>query len=189
MPEFHDRGLKALKTEMATVRWENFVERADEHYFVARVLFSQWLPRYGSLCAQQCVENYLKAYMRASGRPAELGHRLTDLLQSISAWADEASFLRTDYLTTICNRYDPFYEVARYPVHKTGPKNAYGFISGDGTDESILDYFVYKMREELGRLVSIGHLDPPGRAFFLGQAREHRPALHQMFEADNLNLL
>jgi hypothetical protein len=60
---------------------------------------------------------------------------------------DINSFINDDKVSIIIAKYGPFYELARYPVHKQHPKNGYAFLIPD--DVYILDYFVMKMREIL----------------------------------------
>src|ERR1700704_198417 len=50
--------------QLLAVPWENFVHKADYSYFVARTLLTQHVYLYGLFCAHQCVESYLKAFLK-----------------------------------------------------------------------------------------------------------------------------
>jgi len=72
-----------FKREMASVDWNRFVQSADYHYFVARILLSQQVHLYGLFCAHQCAENYLKAYLAFRTVPVGTIHVLLDLLSEM----------------------------------------------------------------------------------------------------------
>ncbi len=180
-------GWQRYQTQLANVPWEHFVQKADYSYFVARTLLTQNVYLYGLFCAQQCVETYLKAFLKKSGAPIPQHHRLNDLLvESQQVHCEGDSFFHSPYAEAICRKYDPFYEIARYPVQISRPVDG-KCIWVSGIDELILDYFVYQMRKILQMhpdswdiLGSQGHQD-------LWLVKEHRPDFYRLFTTNNLN--
>jgi HEPN domain-containing protein len=175
------------QTQLASVPWERFVQKADYSYFVARTLLSQNVYLYGLFCAQQCVEAYLKAFLKKFGAPIPQHHRLNDLLiEAQKVCHESASFFHSPHAEVICRKYDPFYEVARYPAQISRPVGGkYVWVSG--MDEQFLDYFVYRMRKLLEMqpggwdiLGSQGHED-------LHLVHELRPDFYRLFTTNNLN--
>jgi hypothetical protein len=62
LPQFEKRS--DYKNEIAKIDYWHYIQSADYHYFVSRVLFMHRIDEYAFFCAQQCVENYLKAYLK-----------------------------------------------------------------------------------------------------------------------------
>ncbi len=113
-----------FKQEVSTADWTRFVQSADYHYFVGRILLSQQVHLYGLLCAHQCVENYLKAYLAFRTVPVNPVHELLELLKKArNNTLNSDSFLHSDDAETICEKFEPFYEIGRYPVQITRPKD------------------------------------------------------------------
>jgi HEPN domain-containing protein len=136
-------GYKNKKEELA---FNHYVRSGDIHYFVSRTLFLSGVCEYSFFTAQQCIELYLKAYIKYKGNTPPNGHVLSDLVNECKKIAGSDDFIKSDRLITIAERFNPFYEYARYPVQKNRPQNGtYSFIYPD--DIQLLDYFVYKMRE------------------------------------------
>jgi HEPN domain-containing protein len=179
---------KAYQTRLAQLPWPNFVQSADYSYFAARTMLSAGVHLYGLFCAHQCVENYLKALIKRHSNETPQSHRLQDLLGLARQTCGTGSFLASEYAEAICLKYEPFYEIARYPAQIARPKNGmYAWFSG--IDEQILDYFVHRMRQELPLpdnswdiLSARGHMD-------LQLVQEHHPDLYRRFTDGNLNFL
>ena len=176
-----------FKKEMASVDWGRFVQSADYHYFVSRVLLSQQVHLYGLLCAHQCVENYLKAYLAFCAVQIEPIHELLELLKKARLYTpDPMSFLNSEDIETICEKFEPFYELARYPVQITRPKDG-KYIVIPSVEIAILDYFVLKMRkimvlphESWDILKAKGHIE-------LQIVKEFRPDFYAIFKDGNIN--
>jgi HEPN domain-containing protein len=176
-------------TQLSLIGWDAFVQRGDYHYFVARLLLSKGIDIYGLFCAHQCVETYLKAYLKKSKVDLPKNHKLRDLLKSARTHClDPDEFLNSEYAETICIKYEPFYELARYPVQNSRPKGGQ-YIWMSGEDEKILDYFVYRMRQLLP-LVGKGWdiLTAQGH-YHLDITKDMHPSLWEQFQRDNLNFV
>ncbi len=180
-----DRG--SYDQHLVAITWDSFVQRADMHYFVSRVLIRHSVMEYGFFCAHQCVENYLKAFLHSVGESIPKMHSLPELLaHSCRSCSDPGSFLFSDDAKTVCDKYNPFYELARYPVQNIRPKDGQ-YLAFTG-EEIILDYFVHCMRGILrlpskswDLLGADGHRD-------LEMCREFHPNFYRAFETDNLNI-
>jgi hypothetical protein len=73
------------------VNYLEYISNADYHYFISRVLFMHHINEYSLFSGQQCIENYLKGYIRLRGGISEKTHRLYKLLAhciSISPTSD-----------------------------------------------------------------------------------------------------
>jgi HEPN domain-containing protein len=179
---------KAYQERLEKLPWPNFVQSADYSYFAARTMLSAGVHLYGLFCAQQCVENYLKGLIKCRANATPQSHSLRALLEQARRVCDSDSFLASEYAEAICLKYEPFYEIGRYPAQISRPKNGiYAWLSG--VDEQILDYFVYRMRQELPLpgnswdiLSTQGHMD-------LQLVKEHHPDLYRRFTDGNLNFL
>ena len=99
---------------------------------------------------------------------------------------DGTTFFHSTHAKTVCSRYEPFYEIARYPIQISRPVDGkYVWISG--VDETILDYFVHRTREQLTLpengwdiLSEQGHID-------LQLVREMHPQFYALFMSGNVN--
>lgn len=179
-----DKG--RYKTDLQNTPWAHFVSKADYSYFVARILLAQGIQLYGLFCAHQCVEVYLKALLRKAGVSIPQTHKLLDVLRA-ARMADptNTSFLHEADAETICLRFEPFYEIARYPAQISRPEG--GSMWASGVDEKFIDYFVYQMRQLLvlpagswDILSSLGHQDLEHVSALSAQAQA-------LFTRDNLN--
>jgi len=131
------------------IGFEYFILSADSSYFVSRFLFFNGLVEYSFFSGQQCIENYLKAYLKFSNKyPKEDLHDLSELLE-LCRNAGKDDFINSARANIIIERFNPFYEIARYQVQRNfRPKGGkYMFLFPD--DIYPLDYFVFKMRELL----------------------------------------
>lgn len=126
-----------------------YIHSADHHYFVARVLFLKMVFEYSYFSGFQCIENYLKAYLKCHGRTVLSEHPLGKLLGRCREVPSRTpDFIDTKYVALIVRRFDPYYEVGRYPVQHVRPKaGTQSFLHPD--DIFVLDYFVYQMRRML----------------------------------------
>lgn len=173
--------------ETTSVDWNRFVQSADYHYFVGRILLSQQVHLYGLLCAHQCAENYLKAYLAFRTVPVDPVHELLTLLQKArDNTPDSGSFLHSDDVETICEKFEPFYEIARYPVQITRPKDG-KYVIMPSVELAVLDYFVLQMRRILilpsggwDLLSEMGHIE-------LQIVKELHPEFYAIFKKGNVN--
>ena len=185
LPVFEDAG-QSYAARIASSDWVPFVHQADYHYFVARILFLQHILEYSLFASHQCIENYLKGFLRLRDQPPTGHHRLSHLVgeaRRVSLTAD--SFVRSNYLDTIASKFDPFYEMPRYPVQRTKPKDGYAVFYP--ADVFVLDYFVLRMREIL-------HLPKPGwdiltdqGSFFLQQCQMNAKEIYDLFFLWNIS--
>jgi HEPN domain-containing protein len=178
------------RTRAQEVEYWRYVQSADYHYFVARVLFLKMVFVYSYFSAHQCIENYLKACLRFHCAKVPLDHRLGNLLELCKkASSCTQCFIHSRYAALIARRFDPYYEVGRYPVQKTRPKDGKGaFLWPD--DIRVLDYFVYQMRrmvtlpdntwDILGQGEAEGHYE-------LVACRRHCPDFYNLFKSRNIN--
>ena len=125
----------------------DFIQSGDYHYFVSRTLFHFSIDHYSFFAAQQCVENYLKAYLRFQNQIPPNWHLLPELLvecRKVSAASD--AFINSDHCETMVRKYNPYNELARYPIQKIRPQDgSFGVLRP--LDIWILDYFVFCMRQ------------------------------------------
>ncbi len=176
-----------FNAELLSVDWKAFVSSADYHYFVGRILLSQQAHLYGLFCGHQCVENYLKAYLVSVAQNPPTIHVLYKLLEGArSVSATTATFLASEDAETICKKFEPFYEIGRYPVQISRPKGGM-YVAMPSADLLVLDYFVYEMR----KLLPLGAKDwdilgPQGH-YELSHVKDVRPEFYSMFMKDNLN--
>jgi HEPN domain-containing protein len=124
-----------------------YIDSADYHYFVARALFLRMVFDYSCFSGHQCIENYLKAYLKFCNRNApSTDHILPKLLERCrSAAGQTPEFIAGNFIGLIVRRFDPYYEVGRYPVQHIRPRTG-THCSTFPDDIFILDYFVYQMR-------------------------------------------
>ena len=173
--------------ELATADWRQFAMNADYSYFVARVLLAQEISLYGLFCAHQCVEVYIKALLRSVGAAIPQLHKLVGLLNSARAAVPESTgFVHSAHVETICMRFDPFYEIARYPVQISRPKDG-KWLWVSGTDEVFLDYFVHEIRTSLPPRTDPRDLLSDGSHIYLDQVHQDQPWLFELFKKNNLN--
>jgi HEPN domain-containing protein len=162
-----------------------FVQSADYHYFVSRILFLRHVTEYSQFSGYQCIENYLKAYLKYKEQIPPNSHDLQELLRLCRAEDLVAdSFINGDSISIIIAKYEPFYEVARYPVQKQRPKSGYAFLIPD--DIFILDYFVMKMREVLSIPANTWDILKNGH-YSLFQCQQLYPGFYGIFFSDNIN--
>ncbi len=96
-----------------------YVQSGDYHYFVSRVLFFHMVAQYSFFSAHQCIENYLKGYLKFRNERPPDTHILKGLLDRCRQNnTDSSSFINSSYADAIILRFEPFYELARYPVQK-----------------------------------------------------------------------
>lgn len=166
------------------VGFNHYIRSGDTHYFVARVLFLSGVCEYSFFAAQQCVELYLKGYIKYKGGIPPDDHVLPKLVTECKKVSQGDEFIKSDRLVTISERFNPFYEYPRYPIQRNRPQDgAYAFLYPD--DIKPLDYFVYKMRELIEYpensydMLKEGKL--PGSGIVEGENAE------VLFKRDNIN--
>ncbi len=185
MPSLGTRDNDDYRLAVERLEYWEFIQSADYHYFTARVLFLHYITEYSQFCAYQCIENYLKAFLKYEQQIPPKSHDLQELLRRCRATEPSSeSFVHTNNILTIIAKFEPFYEYARYPVQKLYPKTPYGFLIPD--DIYVLDYFVMKMREILSipsstwDILKDGHLS-------LHLCQKHSPDFYSIFFDNNLN--
>lgn len=172
------------KTKKEELAFNHYVRSGDIHYFVSRTLFLLGVCEYSFFTAQQCIELYLKAYIKYKGITPPDGHALPDLVNECRKIPGNDDFIRSDRLMTIAERFNPFYEYPRYPVQKSRPLNGtYAFIYPD--DIQPLDYFVYKMREIISYPENSYDILKEGKLQSLDA--EYSKNIEAQFRAGNIN--
>jgi len=162
----------------------SYVQKADYHYFVSRILFLHKLFSYSHFCSHQCIENYLKAYLKLKKQTPPNCHALLKILERIKTIAPESDkFIYSNEMALILKMYAPFYEFARYPVHHQRPKNGH-YIDFFPDNIYVLDYFVMRMRELLTvpnrDILKNGHKD-------LYLCQRSFPNFYSLFYENNIN--
>lgn len=135
------------KGKLINIGYVYYIKSADEHYFVSRTLFMNYIFDYSLFSAYQCIENYMKAFIKYKNQVPPLTHNLIELKEKCSKLVTKNdAFIDSKELSTIIYKYNPFYTMPRYPVsrEKWFP-NAH--LHPD--DIYVLDYFVMKFREML----------------------------------------
>lgn len=172
--------------EIEKTPYYEFIVYADYHYFISRILFMNSLTLYSFFSGQQCIENYLKAYIRFRNKIPKTSHCLSDLLSICKELSTEnEDFLFSDDILTILYKYEPFNEMPRYPVSKTRTN---GYIWSYPEDIYILDYFVYKFREIMP--FPDGNQDIlKEENFYINFCKRDSPLLYNCFLDRNINFL
>ena len=162
-----------------------YVQSGDYHYFISRILFLHHIPEYSFFAGHQCIENYLKGYLKRQNQVPPDWHRLHRLLAKCRESADPSdSFVHDDRASVIVAKYEPFYELARYPVQKRAPKGGYAYLFPD--DIYVLDYFVLRMRRMLPIPGNTWDILKDGH-FGLYHCQKDFPDFYGLFAADNIN--
>jgi len=178
---------KEYRDAVEKIEYWRFIQSADYHYFVSRILYLHHILTYSQFCSQQCIENYLKAYLKFKNKPHQNSHNLTALLASCRDIAPVSdTFIKSDRIATIISMYEPFYELARYPVQKTRPKGTYCLVTPG--DIYILDYFVMKMREILAIPGNTGDILKKGHESLIS-CQTFYPKFYSVFFEDNINFV
>lgn len=157
----------------------DFVMRGELHYFASRILYLKFLDTLSFFLAHQCIENYLKGYLKQAKVPIPQIHDLEKLLAHCKPIA-KADFLTSERVRTIILKYAPFYESARYPVQRTNPGS---YVSLHPDDIKILDYFVFKMRDILP--IQEGFFN--GHNMYIDICTRSSPDFLELFKAGNIN--
>jgi len=165
LPETQQLNSNEFKKELNSIGYEYFIHLAETHYFVGRILFLNKFGEYGCFCAHQCIENYLKAFIKFKTDKPKLGHKLTSLLEDAKVLAsDEEEFIKGKRIFTIARRFEPYYEFSRYPVAKTRPQRNVAGAMLFPDDYFLVDYFMLSMREIIDkpeRMTSVFRSNPP----------------------------
>lgn len=174
-------------TNKIHVGFQNFILSGDKHYYAARLLFLSGVCEYAFFSAQQCIELYLKSYLKYKTQIPNDGHDLIHFVQECRKYGGSDTFIFSDRIMTIAKRFNPFYEYSRYPVQKSRPQNGiYAFIYPD--DIQPLDYFVFKMRKiipypkEMHDILKEGNLGE----YNFGR---HEIIANELFKFENINFV
>lgn len=178
-----------FKTDFENTKYENFVNSGDYHYFIGRIIFTKGGGIYGFFCAQQCIENYLKAYVKYKTGKLDknlfkYGHDLSKWLNECRKIAPSKSFLHTKRMELIATKYDPFNELPRYPVTRRGVRGGYAYMQPH--DIYPLDYFIYRMRIEMPLPKRVWDIIKDERPFGVANLNPNDP-LVGVFKFNNIN--
>jgi HEPN domain-containing protein len=153
-----------FESDMKTAGAPDFSSSAEQSYAVARLLLQLRVHWYAYFCAQQTVENYLKAYIKARGMDPRVTHSLRDLLIQCRESQPTSSFVASEHIEAVVLKFDGFNEAPRYLVQRRKPGTR-AWVGSFPDDMYILDYFVFCIRKELpakgsrGSLFTTGHID------------------------------
>lgn len=183
-PPVRQRTKKEYQQAVKDIEPRYYIDAAHYHYFVARSLFLNCVFEYSFFSAHQCLENYLKAFLKDKRSVPPNWHKLGALLEECRKNCSDADcFLCGPRADVVIAKYSPFYELPRYPVSKEGP---WGYAYLGEEDIFILDYFVYRMRELVA--VPSGHRDTfSDQHFWLQHCLKHRPEFYRLFKYRNVN--
>jgi len=172
--------------DVEKIDYWRYVQSADYHYFISRVLFHHHIGEYSNFSGHQCLEIYQKAYLKYKNQSPPNSHDLFKLLERCKSIAPNSNvFIHSDELSVIVKKYAPFYELARYPVQKQRPKKGqYMNIFPD--DIYLLDYFVMRMREILTIPSNTWDILKDGH-YNLYQTKELFPSFYNTFFEGNIN--
>jgi HEPN domain-containing protein len=170
--------------KLNNIGYEYYIKSGDDHYFVSRTLFMNYIFDYSLFSAYQCIENYLKAFIKSKNQVPPLKHSLT-MLKTICTnnASNNDVFINSVEISTIIDKYEPFYTMPRYPVsrEKWLPKAFF-----HPNDIYVLDYFVMKFREMLPF--------PPNMSDILKEndttaflCKENSPYFYDTFLQGNIN--
>jgi HEPN domain-containing protein len=186
VPAFEAVANRDYKSRVAQIDYWRFIQHADQHYFVARILFMHHVMEYSFFCAQQCVENYLKAYLKYHNAIPSDSHDLKTLLDHCRRLSHTLEpFIASTHIEIIVQLFNPFNELARYPIQKRRPKDGQYALTHP-TDIFNLDYFVYRMREILSIPTQTWDILRDGLQD-LQMCQEECPEFYSVFRIDNIN--
>jgi HEPN domain-containing protein len=176
---------KTYKSEVSNADYWRYIQSADYHYFISRVLFLQHIVEYSHFSGHQCIENYLKAYLKYKKQVPPNSHELDGLLNRCRSAAPKSeSFIHGGYISIITKKYEPFYELARYPVQRKRPQGGYASLIPD--DIFVLDYFVSKMRNILDIPENTWDILDDGH-YHLADCQRFHPNFYKLFFQYNIN--
>jgi HEPN domain-containing protein len=186
VPQFETLAKQDYKSRVANIDYWHFIQHADQHYFVARILFMHHVVEYSFFCAQQCVENYLKAYLKYHTTIPPDTHDLQTLLDQCRKLSHTLElFITSTHIEIIVQLFNPFNELARYPIQRKRPKDGQ-YVVTHPTDIFNLDYFVFRMREILSIPTNTWDILRDGLQQ-LYTCQEEYPEFYALFKADNVN--
>lgn len=170
--------------KLNNIGYEFYIMSADNHYFVSRTLFMNYIFDYSLFSAYQCIENYLKAFIKSKNQIPDRIHSLTKLITSCARYASNTDvFINSDEISTIIYKYEPFYSMPRYPVSR---EKWVSNVSIHPDDIYILDYFVMKFREMLPYPANMSDiLKENGIIAFL--CKKNSPDFYDTFLQGNIN--
>lgn len=174
------------KSSKTALEYWYYIMWADEHYFAGRTLFMQHIIMYSYFCFQQCVELYLKAYLKCHGVVPPDTHSLSELLQACRALSAAHDFIKSDYLEVITRKFGGFNEYPRYPIQKNRPKDG-KYVFMWPRDVYYVDYFVFKMRQLVSIPDRTRDLLRGDESYDLEQCKTINPAFYASFRQDNYN--
>jgi HEPN domain-containing protein len=147
IPSLLSRERKDFERLQNEGEYVSFVDSAFDHYLSARVLFSYHHYWYALFCAQQTVETYLKGFLRYRNASVPTSHKLMELLDRCREHADGSQFILGKPMEATARKFEPYNEIGRYPIARLGPPGALSCVMPETM--WVLDYFVYRMRNEI----------------------------------------
>lgn len=174
----------AYSEKLGEIGYQYYIMFGDDHYFVSRVLFMNFVFDYSYFSGHQCIENYLKGFIKSKNEVPPLTHSLLDLHTKCREIAyDNDEFIRSEELATIIYRYSPFYTLPRYPVSRT---KWVGIASTHPDDIYLLDYFVLRFRKMLPLPENMGDI-LKGDDIHAFLCKEYSPSFYNSFLDRNIN--
>ena len=124
----------------------SYMAAGNYNYLASRILFKMSVYEYSFFCAQQCIENYLKGFLKVKGENIKDTHDIFYLLQKCRKFNSKNDFINSEAIEVIVRKFIIFNELPRYPVVKKFKSKTGGYIICETNDINILDYFILKMR-------------------------------------------
>ncbi|MBA4375794.1 MAG: hypothetical protein C0401_06435 [Anaerolinea sp.] len=173
----------SIKSNLEQLHYSEFILFADYHYFVSRTLFMNFVRDYSFFSGYQCMENYLKAYIKSKNCIPSFEHPLNKLLKICREFEKrDDAFIFSKEIETIFYKFDPYYMVPRYPI--TSERWVSRTI--DPFDINLLDYFVLRFREILP--LPQNQMDLlKGDHIFLTLCKKYAPNFYLSFFNGNIN--
>jgi len=174
------------KEELNNIGYQYYIKSAQDHYFVSRTLFMNYIFDYSLFSAYQCIENYMKAFIKYKNHVPPLTHNLNELKGKCSELVTiNDAFIDSMEFSTIIYYYNPFYTMTRYPVSREMwvPR---GHVHPNGI--YVLDYFVMKFREMVALPEKMSDLLKENDSTFI-LCKKHSPSFFNTFIQGNINFL
>lgn len=170
--------------KLGEIEYQYYLMFGDRHYFVSRVLFMNFVFDYSYFSGHQCIENYLKGFIKSKNEVPSHKHTLSDLLKKCRDVASEKDeFIWSEEIATIIYRYNPFYTLPRYPVSQTKWE---GISSTHPDDIYLLDYFVLRFRKMLPLPENMSDI-LKGDDIHAFLCKRHSPNFYNSFLDRNIN--
>lgn len=181
LPDYKDKNDDYLNQKQK-IEYADYMRIGDCDYLSSRILFKMGIYEHSFFWAQQCIENYLKGFLKFKKKNVKDTHDLFFLLKECRKFDTKNDFIKSEIIEVIVRKFIIFNETGRYCVVKKfkSQKGQYCiFIPGD---IEILDYFVFKMKEIMPFPEKMADLFK-----FQGQYYNLKKETKDLFKSGNIN--